>query len=81
MITHLTRGPDGVRVWAKIRTVVVWAWAPLVGTAIRDLHTVFNLPCVYDSTKNCAGKEQKSYRILTMYMFAAQGKAMPHKER
>jgi hypothetical protein len=41
------------------------------GTPVRDLHTVFNLPYVYDYTTNCAGNKQKSYKIMTVNIFAA----------
>jgi hypothetical protein len=38
-------------------------------TPVRDLHTVFNLPYVYDYVKNCAGYKQKSYKIMRMKVF------------
>jgi hypothetical protein len=40
-------------------------------TPVRDLHTIFNLPYVYDYIKNCAGDKQKSYKIMRMNIFAA----------
>jgi hypothetical protein len=39
-------------------------------TPVRDMHTAFNLPYVYDYKQNCAGNKQKSYGIMRMNMFA-----------
>jgi hypothetical protein len=47
---------------------------------VRDLHTAFNLPSVYDYIKNRAGDKQKSYKITTMNMFMVQGKVKPDTE-
>jgi hypothetical protein len=38
---------------------------------VRDLHTSFSLPYVYDYIKNCTGSKQKSYKIMRMNMFTA----------
>jgi hypothetical protein len=39
-------------------------------TSVRDMHTAFNLPYVYDYIQNCAGNKQMSYRIMRINMFA-----------
>jgi hypothetical protein len=39
-------------------------------TPVRNMHTAFNLPYVYDYITNCAGNKQKPYGIMRMNMFA-----------
>jgi hypothetical protein len=38
-------------------------------TPVRDLHTAFNLPRIYDYIKNCPGNKQKWYKIIRINMF------------
>jgi hypothetical protein len=49
-------------------------------TPVRDLHIAFKIPYVYDYIKNYAIKKQKSYKIMTMGMFAILYKANPDIE-
>jgi hypothetical protein len=37
---------------------------------VRYLHIAFNLPYAYDCLQNCAGNEQRSYKIMRTNMFA-----------
>jgi hypothetical protein len=46
-------------------------------TPIRELHMALKIPYVYDYIKNNAGNKQKSYKIMTMKMFAIFHKAEP----
>jgi hypothetical protein len=51
-------------------------------TPVRDLHTAFNLPYVYDYTsitKLCR-QQAKSYKIMRMNMFEVWDKAKPDIE-
>jgi hypothetical protein len=44
------------------------------------IYTIFNLPYEYNFITNCAGNNQKLYKIIRMNMFAAQYKVKPETE-
>jgi hypothetical protein len=46
-------------------------------TPVRDLHMVFELPCLYYYISNYVGNKQKSYKIMKMKMFATLDKEKP----
>jgi hypothetical protein len=49
-------------------------------TPVRNLHTAFNLLCLYDYITNCAGNKQESYKIMSINVFVAWHKKKPDVE-